>query len=207
MSKDQVLQLENDLLEVNRIHTTEQQNYLKQNSNLNEALEANNKTIRSLQDKIKDLDNDHYRKIEDLIRESNQKDDLNTILKSTNFDLSSKYNLLDEQLKKLNQQYNNEKDNFKNLKDQFVELQSEKSLSDKLNYDNKNDLVKELDDTKTLLKEFKMKINEYEIKLSREADRSGQSVKELSQLLSSTEKSNKQLREDLATLHSEVILR
>ena len=56
MSKDQVSQLEADISEMNRIHSSEQLNYSKQNNNLNEALLANANTIKSLQNKIHEME-------------------------------------------------------------------------------------------------------------------------------------------------------
>lgn len=191
------------MLESYRNHALELQSYNKQKQLAEDSLEASNKATKELQARCQSLQELHQNEILEYKKKVKDLEEIINILKDTNENQSSRLLEQESQMNKLRQRLNEEKGvaNSKNDKLEKLEQQYEKELL------NKKNVITSLE-TKIRTIEEMMSSAQQELALSetrRREDEEKNSLmyKEISISLSTAEKSNRQLREQLNNLTSE----
>ena len=203
-NKEQYLQLESEFYDLQRHNQLELQSFAKQKGALQEAVDASNKTVRELQHRCKVLEESQQLEANDYKQQVQDLDGMIVELRRSNKELTAKTYSLEDQVNKLTFSLSNEKSSHAAVRDQLQAVENQRNY-EQLNHQN---IVKELQDSIEshikAQKDLKHQLQESELFRRDGSEKHVQAYREITQSLSISESTNKQLREDIAVMSDAV---
>lgn len=204
-NREQYLQLERELHELQRHGQLETQSFSLQKASLQDSLEGANKTVRELQSRCRSLEelfshgeSDHKQRVQDL-------EEIISGLRRSGKDTVARTYLLEEQINKLTHSLTTERSSHTALLEQFEALQNQRHYEDVSHQNVTKELQESLDAQIRGAKDLKHQLLESELFRRDGSEKHVLAYREVNMSLAAAESSNRQLRDDMAALVVEVL--